>query len=78
MTQACCPGCRLRFARNPAAHLETCPQCTQPVHWIISAQDALGYRLFDISDPSPAVPAAIAMALPIAPAPPPRLGGERG
>jgi hypothetical protein len=73
MTQACCPGCRLRFARNPAAPLETCPQCTQPVHWMMSAQDALGYRLFDISDPSPAVPAAVAMALPSAPAPRERL-----
>jgi len=33
------------------------------VHWIFSAQDALGYSLFDISDPSPELPAARAMAL---------------
>jgi hypothetical protein len=40
---------------------------------MISAQDALGYRLFDIADPSPAVPATVAMALPSAPAPRERL-----
>jgi hypothetical protein len=63
MTQACCPSCRLRFSRAPAASIEVCPRCTQPVHWIFSAQDALGYSLFDISDPSPELPAARAMAL---------------
>jgi hypothetical protein len=69
MTQACCPSCRLRFSRASAAHLETCPRCTQPLHRIASAQDALGYALFDISDPSPAVPTAIAAALPLPGAP---------
>jgi hypothetical protein len=69
MTQACCPSCRLRFSRAPAAHIETCPRCTQPLHRIASARDALGYPLFDISDPRPAVPTAVGVALPVPGAP---------
>jgi hypothetical protein len=69
MTQACCPSCRLRFSRSSAASLESCPRCTQPLHRIASAQDALGYQLFDIADPSPALPVAGAVALPV-PGPP--------
>jgi hypothetical protein len=30
----------------------------------MSATDVFGYRLFDIADPRPALPAAVAMALP--------------
>ena len=67
MTQACCPSCRLRFARASAAYLEACPACTQPLVRIASAQDALGYQLFDIADPHPAVPVAGAVAFPIPP-----------
>jgi hypothetical protein len=69
MTQACCPSCRLRFSRASAAHIETCPRCTQPLHRIASARDALGYPLFDISDPLPAVPTAVGVALPVPGAP---------
>jgi predicted anti-sigma-YlaC factor YlaD len=68
MTQTSCPSCRLRFTRGSAAHLDACPECTQPLDRTASASDTLGYRLFDIADPRPALPAAIAMALP---APPP-------
>jgi hypothetical protein len=68
MTQACCPSCRLRFDRASAAHLEACPVCAQPLHRIAGAKDALGYPLFDVTDPRPATPAAGALALP---APPP-------
>jgi anti-sigma factor ChrR (cupin superfamily) len=64
MTQACCPSCRLRFSRAAAAHLEACPHCAGPIHRIASAQDALGYSLFDIADPARRAPAAEAMALP--------------
>jgi hypothetical protein len=65
MTQACCPSCRLRFSRVAALSLEACPRCAQPVHWIFNSQDALGYPLFDISDPSREMPAARAAALAI-------------
>ena len=68
MTQACCPSCRLRFDRALAAHLEACPVCAQPLHRIAGAKDALGYPLFDVTDPRPATPVAGALALP---APPP-------
>jgi hypothetical protein len=69
MTQACCPSCRLRFTRASAAHLDACPQCAQPLERTANATQALGYRLFDIADPHPALPAAVEMELPI-PAPP--------
>jgi len=70
MTQTSCPSCRLRFTRASAAHLDACPECTQPLDRTATASDMLGYRLFDIADPHPAVPAAIEMALPMpSPAP---------
>jgi predicted amidophosphoribosyltransferase len=69
MTQACCPNCRMRFSPASAAHIETCPRCAQPLHRIASAQEALGYPLFVIADPSPAVPTAAAVALPVPGAP---------
>jgi hypothetical protein len=72
MTQTCCPSCRLRFARASAAHLEACPVCTQPLVRIASASDALGYSLFDIADPHPAMPMARAVALPLPGSPPER------
>jgi hypothetical protein len=72
MTQACCPSCRLRFDRASAAHLLACPTCAQPLHRIAGASDALGYRLFDIADPRPAMPVAGAVALPMPPS-----AGER-
>jgi hypothetical protein len=65
MTHACCPSCRLRFSRGAAASLDACPRCTQPLHRTAVAEDALGYSLFDISDPSVEVPAARAIALAI-------------
>jgi hypothetical protein len=65
MTQACCPSCRLRFSRAAAASLDACPRCMQPLHRTASAEDAVGYSLFDIADPSPEVPAARAIALAI-------------
>jgi hypothetical protein len=37
----------------------------QPISRTKSAQDALGYRLFDIADPAPVLPAAGEMALPV-------------
>jgi hypothetical protein len=57
----------VRFTRASAAHLEACPQCAQALDRTVSAIDALGYRLFDIVDPNPAVPVATAMALPTLP-----------
>jgi hypothetical protein len=38
--------------------------CAQPLHRVTGAKDALGYPLFDITDPRPAVPVADAVALP--------------
>ena len=67
MTQACCPSCRLRFDRASAADLLACPLCAQPLRRIASAKDALGYPLFDITDPRPAVPVAGAVTLPTPP-----------
>ena len=67
MTQACCPSCRLRFDRALAAHLEACPVCAQPLHRIAGAKDALGYPLFDVTDPRPSTPEAGALALPTPP-----------
>ena len=64
MTQACCPSCRLRFDHASAAHLHACPVCAQSLHRVTGAKDALGYPLFDITDPRPAVPVADAVALP--------------
>ena len=67
MTQACCPSCRLRFDRASAADLLACPLCAQPLRRIASAKDALGYPLFDITDPRPAMPVAGGLALPAPP-----------
>jgi hypothetical protein len=67
MTQACCPSCRLRFDRASAAHLLACPMCAQPLHRIATAKDALGYPLFDIADPPPAMAVGGALALPAPP-----------
>lgn len=68
MTQACCPNCRLRFDRASAVYLEVCPVCAQPLARVASAMEALGYSLFDLTDPPPAMPVASSLALP----PPPR------
>jgi hypothetical protein len=67
VTQACCPSCRLRFDRASAAHLEACPVCAKPLHRIAGAKDALGYPLFDVTEPRPAVPVAGGFALPTPP-----------
>jgi hypothetical protein len=50
-----------------AAHLEACPVCAQPLDRIAGAKDALGYPLFDLTDPRPALPVAGALALPTPP-----------
>jgi hypothetical protein len=59
----------VRFSRASAAHVDACPQCAQPLERAASATDILGYRLFDIADPHPALPAAVAMTMPT-PSPP--------
>jgi len=65
MTRACCPGCRLRFSPAATAHLMICPECGAPLQAGVAASDALGYRLFDLTDSSSELPIAIEVALPV-------------
>ena len=61
MTCLCCPICCLRFASGtaPAA---ACPVCDRPMQ-PTSARAAVGYRLFELTDPVPLSPTAAAMAV---------------
>ena len=61
MTSLCCPSCRLRLPRDTVAQ-EACPTCEGPLE-PTSASAALGYRLFEITDPLPLSPTATAMAV---------------
>jgi hypothetical protein len=63
MTQACCPSCRVRFSRASAAQFDACPHCALPLDRTAGPADVIGYRLFDIADPVPALPAAVAQAI---------------
>ena len=54
-----------RFSRAAAVSLDACPRCTQPLHRTARAEEAVGYSLFDIADPSPELPGAHEMALAI-------------
>jgi hypothetical protein len=45
MTQACCPGCGLRFTGAAAAHLTACPECGGPPRSVPRAEHVLGSRL---------------------------------
>src|SRR3954452_11580679 len=65
MTRACCPSCRLRFTSASAASLEACPECGQALLSVPSARVALGYRLFEFSEPLPELPIAVEAALPV-------------
>jgi predicted nucleic acid-binding Zn-ribbon protein len=65
MTQACCPGCGLRFAAAAAAYLVACPECGGPPQRVPSAEHVLGFRLAADSDCSDALPHAVAVATPI-------------
>jgi hypothetical protein len=65
MTRFCCPSCRLRFAGAATASLEDCPNCAGALVPVLSAADALGYRLFDAVDAPPALPMAVEVAIPL-------------
>jgi hypothetical protein len=65
MTRLSCPSCRLRFTAAVAANLTTCPECGRDVQAVDSASSMLGYRLFEATDPEPALPMAIEAALPL-------------
>ena len=67
MTRFFCPSCRLRFATAAAATLTSCPECGGAFQAVDSAEAILGYRLFEETDPPPALPMAIEAALPIHP-----------
>lgn len=45
MTRVSCPSCRMRFARETATHITACPVCGGRLARI-SADGALGLRLF--------------------------------
>lgn len=64
MTRLSCPSCRLRFTAAATATITTCPECDRPLEAVISAADALGFRLFTPLDPQPKLPMAVAAALP--------------
>lgn len=61
MTYLCCPLCRLRLPRG-AATCRACPTCDRPLERV-SADAALGYQLFEITDPIPLSPMAAAVAV---------------
>jgi hypothetical protein len=65
MTRVCCPSCRLRFTGAPAASLTSCPHCDEVLQPVVSAALTMGYRLYDVVDPLPAMPTAVAVALPV-------------
>jgi hypothetical protein len=65
MTHVCCPSCRLRFTRAAAASLLACPACGEPPQQVLSAEDALGFRLVAADDHSDTPPVALAVALSI-------------
>ena len=69
MTRACCPSCRMRFTSATAAYLEACPSCGQALQSVPSARAALGYRLFEFTDPLTELPVAVEAALPVPPWP---------
>jgi len=55
----------MRFTSASAAYLEACPACGQALQPVSSARAALGYRLFDLSEPLPELPIALEAALPV-------------
>jgi hypothetical protein len=65
MTRLSCPSCRLRFTRAATATLTTCPGCGRDLEAVGSAEAMLGFRLFTVADPRPALPMAVEAALPI-------------
>ena len=65
MTRLSCPSCRLRFTRAATATVTTCPDCGRDLEAVESAEAMLGFRLFTIVDPGPALPMAVEAALPI-------------
>lgn len=64
MTRVCCPSCRLRFTGASTASLVSCPECGQALRSVPSAHAALGYRLFEFTEPLPELPMAVEMVLP--------------
>jgi hypothetical protein len=67
MTRLSCPDCRLRFGKAATAILTTCPECGRHLESAGSAEPTLGYRLFAPTDLPPALPIAVAAAVPIRP-----------
>ncbi|MEA2268713.1 MAG: hypothetical protein QOC64_1323 [Solirubrobacteraceae bacterium] len=67
MTRVCCQACRLRFGSASAAFHETCPRCGEPLEPVATAEQVLGFRLFNIVDALPALPMAAEAALPVDP-----------
>ena len=65
MTRLSCPSCRLRFTAAASATISTCPDCGRHLDAVISAEDALGFRLFTVLDPQPELPMAVEVARPI-------------
>jgi predicted RNA-binding Zn-ribbon protein involved in translation (DUF1610 family) len=65
MSHVSCPGCQLRFAAGDAAYLVDCPRCGESLQTQCRPDQVLGYRLEKLGDASPALPEAIAVALPV-------------
>lgn len=61
MAHLCCPFCCLRLPRG-ASTGGACPTCDRPLERT-NAHAALGYRLFEITDPIPLSPMAAAVAV---------------
>lgn len=56
----CCPFCCLRL-RDDGAAVSACPTCDRALERT-NAHAALGYRLFQLTDPLPLSPTAAAVA----------------
>ena len=64
MTHLCCPSCRLRFTPAAAAYLRACPECGEPLHQR-TLSETLGFRKSELHDAPAAMPAALAVTLPV-------------
>jgi hypothetical protein len=66
MTRACCPSCRVRFSRDTAPNLLTCPLCGGALQQVL-AEQALGLRLMNdakLGDQADAVARALSAIAP--------------
>jgi predicted RNA-binding Zn-ribbon protein involved in translation (DUF1610 family) len=65
MSHVSCTGCQLRFTAGTGAYLGVCPRCGESLQTQCRPDQVLGYRLETMGDALPAVPEAVAVALPL-------------